>query len=93
MLQKEKALVAVKLMEMSDHGLQLIAKLPLVNHSFSEKEWQELISEWTEKIYNNEKLWLATDEVGFSIPKMNEKTIVIKGVFEMLEKPATMKKD
>lgn len=85
-MSKAKAMVAIKLLEMSDHGLQLIAKLPTAEPIFDEEEYVKGIAEMTENIAKNTHFWLSTDEVGFNIPKMQEKTIVVKGVFELIER-------
>lgn len=82
----KRAMTGIEIYEMTPNGLQLVVELPAAEASYDEEAWGESISDMTQKIYANDKLWLATPEVGFALNNMKDKTFVVKGTFEMFEK-------
>lgn len=82
---KRKALVGLDILEMTENGLQLVANLPSLEASYKKEEWEEAISDMAEKLYQLDRMFLSTDEIGIILRGMKTKTYVVKGVFDFYD--------
>jgi len=84
--QLVKTLIAIEVLEMTENGLKLIALLKAESPASSDtKMINATLEKFTKMAYDNERIFLTTDEIGFSIGGLKTKTIVFKGVFENRE--------
>jgi len=82
----ETEMIAIDVFEMTSHGLQKIVRMDLEEPSSDKEKCSGLLSELTEKAYRMDKMFIVTEEFGFSIQDLNKKTIIFKGIFEIVEK-------
>jgi hypothetical protein len=87
-----KTLIAIEVLEMTENGLKLITLLKADPPSSDTEAITATLREFTMMAHDNERMFLITDEVGFSISGLTTKTIVFKGVFENRE-PMNEKKN
>jgi hypothetical protein len=76
-----KTLIGVKILQMTDSGLQEIASIMSENPSKDPKEWSETFSELIGMFYKNEKAYMVTENLGFCVNNLKDKTIVVRGIF------------
>jgi len=76
------AMIAVKIFEMTSNGLQEIVELPTTAPLHTDEEQREAIDSIVNMAYENDKMFLSMEYIGFSIQGLKNKTIVVRGVFE-----------
>lgn len=76
-----KTLIGVQVLQMTDSGLQEIATLMSENPSKDPKEWNTTFSDLIGMFYKNDKAYLVTEDLGFCINNLQDKTIVVRGIF------------
>lgn len=81
-IEKSTTMIGIKVFEMTPNGLQEVVELPTVKPLTDEKEQQEAIDGLIEMAYNNDKMYLSMNTLGFAIQGLKNKTIVVKGIFK-----------
>lgn len=76
-----KTMIGIQILEMTTNGLQEIVSME-TEPMKDPKDWSSSLEVITEKIYNNDKLFMVFEEQAFVVNNISNKTIVIKGVFQ-----------
>jgi len=80
-----KTLIAIEFLEMTNNGLKRIVRMECEDNITDEKIIHTMINDFTEMVYKNDKMFFVTETQGFAIKGMQNKTIVVKGIFKYPE--------
>jgi hypothetical protein len=85
-MKQVKAMCAIDVLEMTANGLHLVANLPTVEDITDPEAWTENLNTMIQSVYDNDKMFLVTEDIAFCIRGLQNKTIVCKPVFTIVDK-------
>lgn len=85
-MKQVKAMCGVEILEMTANGLQLIINIPTEKEVENPEDWAETLSTMINSAYENDKMYMVTEDASFCIRGLDKKTIVCRGVFTTVYK-------
>lgn len=79
----KKLLIAIDALEMTSNGLQLIVRMDTETPTDDTEKISKLLSDLTDMAFTKDRMFMVTEDFGFSIRDLNHKTIVFKAIYRL----------